>query len=437
MTNSTNSEAACLLESGKLYKSRVGLASPADGSLTFAGFKKGAFSLYFGDSPIYHFDLEGRWQRVFLGESHFLKGLDTTIHRIERIREGANLVLRRSTLSFAEAADLDARVREMALDLAQSIASAKYGRKEPSAGISPLATSDLLDFLDRIAAWDADAWFSHRERYTGAYGPLPFIPPDSQNPVVVQATLGHPDGIGFGGAPVAEHYVRSVSEFETHCREVGRLLGRRLAQCRSVFLAGADVLRQAPEIVIGYLNTIGKVFPFSEPNEADPSSPTLDGVHTFLDQFQGLETRSDFWTQLKALGLKRVSLGVESGDSSIRERFGKRWSDGDLRSLVSAIKSAEIGISVLTLVGAGGIASAEPHEVETARLIKSLGLGSGDLVFLLDANEVSDSASESETQVVLTGEALAAQLARLKDALKPDTKGMWKVLPYSLEKQWA
>ena len=433
MADFNHTEATCLLATGKLYNNRVGLASAADGSLTFAGFKKGAFSLYFGDSPIYHFDLEGRWQRVFLDDSHFLKGLDTTIHRIDRVREGANLTLRRQVLSYAEAADLDARVRAMALELIESIADSRLDRREPPTGISPLPTDTLLDFLDRIAAWDADAWFNHRERYASTYGPLPFFPPESQNPVVLQATLGHPGGVGFGGSPVAEHYVRSVSEFEAHCHDVARLMGRRLAQCRSVFLAGADVLRQAPATVTQYFDLIGQIFPFSEPNRDEPSSPTLEGVHVFLDDFAGLKTDPDFWQGLKERGLKRVSLGVESGDVSIRKHFGKRWSDDELRRAVSSIKAAEVGISILTLTGIAG----EAHEGATAKLIRSLSLCAGDLVFVLNADKVRDPARKIEGVPTLKGDAWTAQQGRLKEALKSTEKGLWKVLPYSLEKQWV
>ena len=56
-------EAACLLHSGALYALRRGFRTPS-GDDVFVGVKPGAFSIYFGDAPIYHFDLEGRWLRV-------------------------------------------------------------------------------------------------------------------------------------------------------------------------------------------------------------------------------------------------------------------------------------------------------------------------------------------------------------------------------------
>ena len=47
-------------------------------------------------------------------------------------------------------------------------------------------------------------------------------------------------------------------------------------------------------------------------------------------------------------------------------------------------------MSVLTLVGAGGVERAEPHVERTVRLIESLELGAGDFVFLLDENEIRE-----------------------------------------------
>src|SRR5277367_999426 len=109
-------EAACLLEQGASYRRRIGLKPRAtSGDPIFAGFKPGAFSLYFGDAPIYHFDLEGRWQRAFVEGTHYLKGLDATVHAIDRVREGPNLVLKRRTLADAKADEVDERVRSTAL----------------------------------------------------------------------------------------------------------------------------------------------------------------------------------------------------------------------------------------------------------------------------------------------------------------------------------
>ena len=208
-------EAACLLETGALYRKRIGLR-PSDGEPIFAGFKQAAFSLYFGDAPIYHFDGEGRWQRAFVEGIHYLKGLDTTVQTIDRVREGENLVLKRRTLSFAEASDFDASVRATALDLIDRLGSARLERMLPPSNAEPLSDDELRSFLEQVARWDSAAWFAHREQYLGTYGPLPLLPPDCLNAVVLQATLGHANGITFGRGPAAEHYVRAPAEFAEH-----------------------------------------------------------------------------------------------------------------------------------------------------------------------------------------------------------------------------
>ena len=162
-----------------------------DTDLVFAGFKVGAFSLFFGDAPIYHFDLDGRWQRAFIKGTHYLKGLDTQIHSIDRVREGANLVLKRRKLDEDRVLRLDVQVRRLALDLIGELDAGRLCRHEPPADKAlPLNNETLREVLSRIAAWDAPAWNAHRKLYQATYGPLPFLPPDCQNAVVVQATLG-------------------------------------------------------------------------------------------------------------------------------------------------------------------------------------------------------------------------------------------------------
>ena len=177
MTSVAQTEAACLLQSGALYRRRVGLVPVSErAEMVFAGFKKGAFSLYFGDAPIYHFDLEGRWQRAYLEPTHYLKGLDTRVQKIDRVREGANLVLKRRELDEDEVLRLDLQVRGIALGLIAELDAGRLDRHEPPAGKAhPLESEPLREFLTRIAAWDAPAWNAHREQYRATYGPLPVL----------------------------------------------------------------------------------------------------------------------------------------------------------------------------------------------------------------------------------------------------------------------
>jgi hypothetical protein len=440
-------EAACLLNQGALYRKRIGL-EPASigGDPIFAGFKQGAFSIYFGDAPIYHFDLEGRWQRAFVEGIHYLKGLDAEIHAIDRVREGPNLVLRRRRLIYEETTDLDIRIRSVALELLADLGACRLRfRQPPAAKAQPLDRDELDDFLERISRWDNAAWFAHRERYLGTYGPLPFLPPDCLSAVVLQATLGHADGRSFGMGRTAEHYVRTPKEFEQHAREVAALWGQRLSQSRVAFLAGSDVLRGPVDDVAAYLDTIRQVFPIQPTASSregdfagmDSAAPRLEGIHAFLDNFTPPRPDRAAWCDFAARGLVRLSLGVESGDSAVRAFYGKNWVDTELRTCVSELKESGLAVSLMTLVGAGGIEQAEMHVRETAALIQTLDLRAGDHVFLLDENEVRDLLDRPPGMTFPEGLAWSEQQKRLKDALAPLRSRGVKVLPYTLEKQWA
>jgi hypothetical protein len=424
-------EAACLLQQGASYRRRVGLQpaqAPADP--IFAGFKQGAFSLYFGDAPIYHFDLEGRWQRAFLDRTHYLKGLDATVHAVDRVREGANLVLKRRTLADDEADDLDERVRSTALDLIAGIDADRLGRVEPvSPKAIPLQAQDLRDFLAQIGSWDAAAWLAHRERFRAEYRPPIFLPPECQNAVVLQATPGDATGVGFA----------------RHAREVATLWGRRLLQSRVIFLAGNDVLHQPVREVATLLSTVAQTFPIAprargrtQAGADAEEKPCFDGVHAYLNDFAMTRPDGDGWRELAALGLVRISLGVESGDALVRKMYQKGWADDELRATIVDLKAAGLGVSLLTIVGAGGAPQAASHVEPTVRLVASLELGAGDFVFLLDEKEMGELHTAAPgISHPLEGQTWLDQQARLKEGLAPLKKRGVKVLPYTLDKQWT
>ena len=306
-----------------------------------------------------------------------------------------------------------------------------------------LETDELRDFLDRINRWDTAAWFAHRERYLSAYGPLPFLPPECHNAVVLQATLGHATGVAFARAAVNEPYTRSNTEFAQHVQDVARIWGRRLLQSRNIFLAGADVLHHPVEEVAACLSAIGSTLHI-EPRTVRATTmgveggvaPRFDGVHVFLDNFaEPLPDRAG-WHELFRRGLVRISLGVESGDVDVRGIYHKYWGDEALRATVADCKAAGLGISLLMLVGGGGAERAEAHVEPTVRLIESLQLTAGDFVFLLDEKEISDSSGSQEGLSTLRGSAWSKQLTTIRDNLVNLKKRGIKVLPYSMEKQW-
>ena len=171
-----------------------------------------------------------------------------------------------------------------------------------------------------------------------------------------------------------------------------------------------------------------------------PDASTRDEVHAFLDDFSPPRPDARAFRRFKEHRLHRVSLGVESGDPSIRRLYGKSWADEDLGDVVADIKGAGLALSLVLLAGAGGEENAEAHVEATARLITSLALGRGDIVALLDAEEVRDPRGGAPSAATgftpLAGARLSDQHEAIKGRLQPlRTERGVKVVSYSLEKQ--
>ncbi len=269
------------------------------------------------------------------------------------------------------------------------------------------------------------------------------MPPECQNAVVVQGTRGTAVCFGSLAVGAGERFARSAQEFADHVASVASLWGRRLLQSRVVFLGGADVLHQPVETILAYLTAIGRTFPvepgrrLAAPSRADDEAPRFDGVHAFVEDFARQMPDRAGWSELAAHGLVRVSIGVESGAPAVRSNYRKNWENDAIRTTVADLKSAGLGVSVLTIVGAGGLEQAETHVERTTRLIESLELASGDFVFLLDENELDESNAGAAAATLLPRSTWLKQQAQLKEALAPLKKRAIKVLPYTLEKQWT
>ncbi|WP_152052946.1 hypothetical protein [Tautonia marina] len=407
-------EAQALLRSGALYPERVGL-QPNHGDLIFFGVKHGAISLYFGNEPSYHFDLEGRWLRCYVHPSHLLRRLDGSTQAIDRPRVNHQMLLNRRTLDPAEAAALDASIRQMALGLIARLDSGDVTLIPPPAPARSIAPDQLRELLSRISRWDAARWDDHRRAFARTYGPLPVLPPDSQDALVLQATVAPGSG--------AAVEVRSPEAFAEHCRNVTHLLGKGIIPSRNLFLAGPDVLCRSPDLVESYLRIAGEAFPLAEAPapprrlELPVDRPHREGIHAVLGASDGPLPDASAWSRYQALGLRRVTFGLAFGSDP-----NSAWPitpRDDLKRLIAEARAAHLAVSLVVWPGSLDPSTEAEERTRTVALIESLPFGKGDHVYTIE----NDDATEPP-------------ITALRSALTPlrRTLGL-KVLPYNLRKQ--
>ncbi len=408
-----SSEAECLLRTGALYTKRIGLRQP-DGQLIFVGVKRGAFSIYVADEPIYHFDLDGRWQRAYLDGDHYRKSLDQSVDLIGRIREGANLTLDRARRTRAEIDALDDKIRNVALDLSIAVSSGALTVIDPQGPDLAMTVAEFHDLMDRVGAWDAPAWFARREQFVAIYGQhTPFVPLDSQNPILLD--------------PVdpASGEIRDAVQFAAYCRRVAKFLGRRAIQASTLYLVGDPAVRRPVDEILGDLASASEVFPMrsdsrpARPQDLPQDRPSLMGVELLVESSHGVEGLPDAegWRRLAEARVRRVTVIAGSG--------------GDPGRLITDIKAGGIAVSLLLAYGAG-----DGSELEAlSEGVNRAPLGKGDFVYLGDSRSLPS--FDEQPLSSLTTEQREAQKVALEAALTPTRARGVRVLDYNPAKQWA
>jgi hypothetical protein len=318
-------EAELLFRSGQLYLRRVGFVGP-DGVLTFVGVKHGAVSVYWGDAPHLHFDLDGRWQRIFLEGTHYRKGLDGRTVALDRPRVDGRMQLERGELGGESVARLDAWAASRAGALAEAVRSGAVESVPPPAPAAGLDPVEAAGWLDLVSGWDARRWVEQSRLVRDAAHPWPALPPAGEGLLVVQATLGESGMVGTGGErPPEALRVRSVTGFADHLAAMRTIVGRRLAQYRGVYLAGPDALGQDPALVMEWLGAIGAAFPMGgEPPAPRRSAWAIDaahlaGIEAGVRDAGALPTDVAIWRWYHDAGLIRVhQLDAAEGEDEPR-----------------------------------------------------------------------------------------------------------------------
>jgi len=168
--------------------------------------------------------------------------------------------------------------------------------------------------------------------------------------------------------------IKTPHQFREHARAVRAFMGDSLTMRRSIFLGEANALA----IPFGRLANLLAIA--REEFGAPP-------VYAFLDAFSGTKKSIDEYCQLAALGLKRVSIGLESGHDPLLDFVRKPGAARDAVETISALKAAGIAVSLIVLIGLGGDRYAERHVSDTVAVLNAMPLGKGDIVYFSDLVE--------------------------------------------------
>ncbi len=403
-----------------------------DGKQVYLALSNTELELNFSDDISLHYDLEGRFAKlVTLADYHRRSLSGKILHTTKGDGIKRSIVSDDSIIEHARD-----RVEAVYHALCRSDIPVATGRGQKAAPTIEFArpenAPDLFrPLVERAAGFDLAAARAETERFRSIYRDVAILPPDQYNSLVVQAT----EGCAYRGCLFCDLYrdrpfrAKTPDEFAAHLDEVIAFHGDGLRARRSIFLGEANALTLPHQTLLEMFNHLHQRFRFPS-KQWNGEKFHFDGISSFVDAF----TRPPNFAALAELGLRRVYIGMETGDDEL-QRWLRKPADADsILSLVTAAKSAGLNAGVILLLGAGGARFAESHVRESLRLLNSLPLGQGDYIYLSPLVVEPGSAYANSGVPLLSPEQVLAQEKAIRDGLRfGSTTGKPYVARYEIE----
>lgn len=190
-------------------------------------------------------------------------------------------------------------------------------------------------------------------------GPI-YRPPSEADSLLIQATVGCPHNkctfcMVYKKGP--KYRVRPVREICEDIEEAGRTYGRNV---KSLFFPAGNTIAMPTEDLATICHFAEKVFPLLERITIYGSSP-----YVAQKGLVGLKT-------LREAGLRRVHVGLESGDDVILKKVKKGTTASEQIEAGKMVKEAGIELSEYVILGLGGRERTESHAQKTAEAINAI-----------------------------------------------------------------
>jgi hypothetical protein len=363
----------------------------------------------------YSFDREGRFLSGFLGGLNYRRGLcgDILLKRAGPI--GAKLC---RILSADEGQQLYASI------LTHVAAIRTLGLSEQG--------DEVRDWLERILGWDHARLEAERAAFQTIYKPVSILPPDQYLSLVLQAA----EGCSWNRCSFCTFYhdrrfrIKSPAEFRAHAQQARAFVGQALGLRKSIFLGDANALIIPQARLRELLEIVHAEFPIG-------GTDGLKGIYSFLDIFGAEQKSVDDYRELRDAQVRRIYIGLETGDDTVFRLLNKPGSPGECVEAVRTIRAAGIGVGVILLAGAGGTRLADQHVAHSLDALAAMGLGEDDIVYLSPLIVPDDGSYNQDLQaagsVDLDSAGVAAQLTQLKAGARAVVGAATKVTPYQIQ----
>lgn len=328
-------------------------------------------TVFDGEEAIYTFDHAGRFWSAWAGYRLYRRALDGRVMRKHTDRSGRHPRRHRSFLEDgARAAITDAA--------AGAAAAALDALREGTAEIVWSLPGDpdadrAAEFLEAAARFDAGTADADAQRYASVYAPVSILPPDRYRSLVVQVT----EGCHWNRCTFCSFYrtrpfrIKPLDEFAAHLDAIRAFFGQGLTLRRGTFLGDANALLLPAGDLMPRMDLLARALP-----------DHANDLAAFIDVFTGYRRDHRDLATLRARGLRRIYLGLESGDDELLEFLNKPQSAEEAIGLAHTARDAGLAVGIIVMAGIGGDAFWHRHVEATLAVIRAVELGAGDLLYV-------------------------------------------------------
>jgi radical SAM superfamily enzyme YgiQ (UPF0313 family) len=416
--------------------------------MTDITLRPGEFTLSIGIDKRYvlTYDCTGRPLTAFLDKKTYKRGLDNRILSVWRTRKGGVRVKKRRFLETSEAQDFLLRIHELTTTVSEKFEVGDTEVIQPAKGKS-YPPEHIQNWLDQIVSLQPSTLEEDGNRFQVVYRPVGILPPDQYLSIVLQGTEGcsHNRCTFCNFYRDTEFRIKTSQEFSQHIGTVKGFLGRAMGLRKAIFLADANAMVIPRHQLVPMMEMIVKEFQLQSMgngtitiSSGDTFSRNFQGINSFIDSFSGPMKEVWDFIELKELYLRRLYLGLESGNDDLLRFLGKPGTSRDALTLTRRIKKAGIAVGMIVMAGIGGDRFAGNHVEDTVAVIKAMQLGKGDILYISDFLPYPDSEYVERAAAKgikdLEDEEITAQRKAIMDSLLPEAKSAgFKIAPYNIQ----
>lgn len=232
-----------------------------------------------------------------------------------------------------------------------------------------------LDIFQKAIDFTKSDINQFRQLYAEAYPEsISMLPPDRYRDLVLLPATGCPRSGSCSFCtlyPNARFHVFNHEEFDEHIDKVIQLFGSAIFEKTGIFLGSASALSLSQKRLITILSKIkNRLGSFNR------------GISSFLDPYHAPIRDQAQYEELGNLGLKQVTIGLESGSGLLRKTWGKSSDLTLLESTIKILKKSGIQVALTILTAFNKKIDFLDHVTDTITFIKSLPLSQQDIIYI-------------------------------------------------------